>query len=595
MEKILIKTSHDLKNQNSKPKIILGNHCNTYDYNKKILYDFKIETTHYWDDYKVFTKDSKYLEELYAKLLKKLIKKLNEFHNCKKSDCFWEIILGPWLIYFCTNIFDRWKTITNISQQQNISTEINESLNKFQIPETNEEYRKILISETYNHYIYSKILLFLNKYEKSEISFFETKGIFLDDIQEILTTKTNKKLQTIRILKDFFINLTRVFTYNQKITILRTYLGKINNFKINLRLFQFPLIYHNSINSQKLYSNKKREDFIFKFNYQNNFEKFINEEIINHIPKIFIEKFDSLQKHILNSNLPKNPKIIFSTNIYNNTFLSFYTAIKKENGTKLILSQHGGCYGQYDNHWAENFEIKISDKFLSYGWINKTHRNKIIPFGFIKDINNDNQKNYKNNKKLLFIVRSRTKYINKLDSSARSNQSFDYLENSYKFLHNLDYRLKKNTLIRLRDIDLGWAEHPRFSKEFPNFKFDFGISNIFELMKSSRIVVSTSLSTSYLESLAMNIPSLVISNYHLEPMRDQAKKYLQLLIDAKILHFSSISAAKHINNVWGNIDQWWASKLVQDNINEFCNKYAKNICNKETELIKTIKSSINEK
>ena len=72
MEKILIKTFHDLKNKNSKPKIILGNHCNTYDYNKKILYDFKIETPHYWDDYKVFTKDSKYLEELYAKLLKKL-------------------------------------------------------------------------------------------------------------------------------------------------------------------------------------------------------------------------------------------------------------------------------------------------------------------------------------------------------------------------------------------------------------------------------------------------------------------------------------------------------------------------------------------
>ena len=112
-------------------------------------------------------------------------------------------------------------------------------------------------------------------------------------------------------------------------------------------------------------------------------------------------------------------------------------------------------------------------------------------------------------------------------------------------------------MVRLRDNDLGWAEHPRFLKEFPNLEYDFGVNNIFKLMDSSRIVVFTSLSTSYLESLMMNIPTVVISNYNLEPMRKDAKEYLNLLIQSKILHFSPESAAKHIEQVWENIEEIW--------------------------------------
>ena len=110
--------------------------------------------------------------------------------------------------------------------------------------------------------------------------------------------------------------------------------------------------------------------------------------------------------------------------------------------------------------------IKISNKFLTYGWENLKYENKTYPFGIIKNINLSYGKNFKNNDKLLFIVRSRAKFINKLDSSARSNQSYDYLNNCYNFLHRLNKSLKEKTLVRLRDIDLGWAEHPRFLKEF---------------------------------------------------------------------------------------------------------------------------------
>ena len=298
-------------------------------------------------------------------------------------------------------------------------------------------------------------------------------------------------------------------------------------------------------------------------------------EILNHIPESFLEKFDDIFNKIKNFNLPINPKKIFVTNFPYNTFLSFYLAMCKEKGSKIISGQHGGCYGQYDRHWIEEFEIKISDNFLTYGWISRSNSEKTIPIGMLKQLDKNNQFSIKNKKNILFIIRARSKYISKLDSGTRSNYKFDYLDNVFFLIENLNKKLKKNTKIRLRDIDLGWAEHPRFKKKFPDIRIDYGTSNILKLMKSSKIVVSTSLSTSYLETLSMNIPTVVVTNFELEPVRIECKKYLDLLIDSKILHLNPNTAIAHLNSIYDNVGDWWFDQTVQNNVKIFCEKYAK--------------------
>ena len=72
--------------------------------------------------------------------------------------------------------------------------------------------------------------------------------------------------------------------------------------------------------------------------------------------------------------------------------MDFYIASKTNEGSKLLIAQHGGNYGQHKGHWGSKHEIEISDKFLSWENI-KT--DKIIPLGFIKKINkiNYNKKN----------------------------------------------------------------------------------------------------------------------------------------------------------------------------------------------------------
>ena len=54
-----------------------------------------------------------------------------------------------------------------------------------------------------------------------------------------------------------------------------------------------------------------------------------------------------------------------------------------------------------------------------------------------------------------------------------------YLNLDFFFLiENLSKKLKKNSKIRLRDTDLGWAEHPRFKKKFPDYENSVLLSSI---------------------------------------------------------------------------------------------------------------------
>ena len=49
---------------------------------------------------------------------------------------------------------------------------------------------------------------------------------------------------------------------------------------------------------------------------------------------------------------------------------SYYVAKNIDKGSKLFIVQHGGCYGQFLFHSEQDHEIKISDKYLTWGWKN---------------------------------------------------------------------------------------------------------------------------------------------------------------------------------------------------------------------------------
>ena len=61
-------------------------------------------------------------------------------------------------------------------------------------------------------------------------------------------------------------------------------------------------------------------------------------------------------------------------------------------------------------------------------------------------------------------------------------------------------------------------------------------------------------------------------NYHL--IRNDAKKFYEILKKAKVFFDDEIDLSNHINNIWHDHLSWWNTEKVQKSIKIFCDQYA---------------------
>ena len=96
----------------------------------------------------------------------------------------------------------------------------------------------------------------------------------------------------------------------------------------------------------------------------------------------YLENFENIGSIVRQIPFPKSPQKIFTTLGINRSSLNDrYIAENVENGSSLILAQHGGVYFQEKPHFPSIYELKISDKYLSWGNVKKT---KVSPIELLK-------------------------------------------------------------------------------------------------------------------------------------------------------------------------------------------------------------------
>jgi putative transferase (TIGR04331 family) len=163
-----------------------------------------------------------------------------------------------------------------------------------------------------------------------------------------------------------------------------------------------------------------------------------------------------------------------------------------------------------------------------------------------------------------------------------------HLEKSFLFTGLLKKEVKDNLLVRLASKDYGWGQNLRWDERFPEVELDQGRANIFDLMKKSRIVVSTYNSTGILETLAQGIPSVLFCDLETAPLRETAIPYYAELKRVGIFHETPESAAEHVNVVWDDVDAWWASSDVQEVVASFTKQY----CKRPNDIVSLLESSL---
>ena len=372
-------TTADEKYWNKEDKILfLGEWCKLFQ-NKEALFELNFETVAYhWSDKNKFQRDYEFLELTYEKYLANLSEKLNQIHGVNYTERYWRIIIGIWLRAFIDALYDRYLSICQASETSLVT---NTWICNTE-PRIQNDYPSFAHDE-YNHYLYSRIIEFLKimPYEKIEVDSKEQIRTTKTSTPSLLTKTLNEakrqfsKGLTTLISQAIAVLLVQVWPWilkrskNRIVFVGNIYLAPLNIIKLQIGLGQIPFIYQGRKLRlpSKPFDKEMRRKLEFS-THGNKFEKVLNSIIVDQMPTLYLENYKFIHDKVMSFS-PTAPKVIFTAFTINyRRFFEFWAAYNAErNGTKLILSQHGGGYGIAKHISLENHFIKCFDEYLTWG------------------------------------------------------------------------------------------------------------------------------------------------------------------------------------------------------------------------------------
>lgn len=559
------------------PILFLGSWCCSFS-RKEYISSLNFDIAHYhWDDRNKLAKDYKNLELIYEFYLEYFSKKLNKIHNQSYSRRYWRILIGPWL-YTCIQVlYDRWYMLystINKSESFNIfsldkefSDLICDDLDAFNASIEKDEWNEVLYSMIVKNFFSKQVTIKTITQKKpttQKINFKRDKTKF-----------TNKGKNLKSLIKLFLNTLSSFFVRRSDVFIIAPHMSYYKQFLLNIKLRQFPALWFRK--SKKIDCDQKP---ILRNNIKTSspgiyedFEDVLDFMLFKLIPKSYLEGFNVLKKLTKSQGWPKSPRYIFTSNAYSSDeIFKCWAGEKVENGSKLIIGQHGGNFGMTPMATHEAHQIKISDKWLSWGW-NDTSEDKIISVGNFKSkIKKSNKRSDGN---ALLVSMTLPKYSYYLYSVPIAGQVASYFEDQLSFADALPEYIKKKLTIRTYPQDREWDQIARWQNRFGNISFDNSNNSLIKSLASSRIFIGTYNATTYIETFSVNMPTILFWNPNHWEINTNSMDYFSKLVDVNILHYSPESAAAHLENIWTEIDDWWFSDDVQKVVNDFTYRYSK--------------------
>ena len=143
-----------------------------------------------------------------------------------------------------------------------------------------------------------------------------------------------------------------------------------------------------------------------------------------------------------------------------------------------------------------------------------------------------------------------------------------------KFIEHLCKEVKAELIIRPYMKDMGWNEAKRFNDQFPEISIDSKSTSWKNVLRNSKLIIETNNQTTFLESIACNIPTVIILQEKYWEMTTEAKQHFKEMEKVNMLFTEAKNAALFINDIYHDPSQWWNRKDVQDVKNKFCEQYA---------------------
>jgi len=494
---------------------------------------------------------------LYDDLLTDLSIALNDFHECAQSKRYWTILIGPWLRLFCNQLMFRWTYMTTATSHFEITdASCNLNIDAEQLrPRNFAEYKKINTDEAWGQYIYSKLWT----YSRSKY------GVDFDDGVPSGLPLVNEVINILRPDPEK--------NPSHKIIIADSYLPRKSELALSL-LVKSPRIRVPRVSAPaEPPDDAARASLKFSRPCRDQLHAVGRALVADQLPSAYLEGYVKLSEATSKLRLDAHPKTIFTSNrhFYDDVF-NLWAAQATENGSRYVIGQHGGNYGSslYTSH-AELHEQQVADIHLTWGWGTLANQ---VKGPCLKMVGIRRTKSQPNGN-LLIVCDQMWKHPRSLFYDVTENSG--YLEYVKDCISNLTDPIRDQTLVRLNHAHAisGSSQSEWWSLHAPEIAVDDGLSDMRALRGSARLVVTTFNGTTFLETLHLNIPTVITWSDSYCKIRDEAKPYFKALEAAGIFHSSAGSFTKHLENNWNEIETWWASNEVQAARLSFCERYSR--------------------
>ncbi len=567
VRRYLVTTADERTWPKDQPVLFLGEWCKLYE-RRHVWTTMDTEMVPYhWDDRKKLHRDYLYLQGLYEELLLELSERLNALHGVNHTLRYWRILVGPWLGYFVQMLFDRWEMIQRAITDHSIAgVWVLESAPDKVVPNDMQCFNRLYAGDAWNEAIYGQLLQGWSTVpiEKVQPAVESPLPVTLPVLTPARRLK-RKLARAVSVVSQMFVREDETF-------FMASYLPITQDLRLQLRMGQVPRLWR-PFPTPKAELDWTQRQWQMGRSDGEGYPAIVRAMIPRHIPALYLEGYAALQSLCYALPWPPKPRLIFTSNSYSSDdVFKAWAAEKVEAGTPLMVGQHGGNYGIDRWNFSEDHECTICDSWLSWGW-DEEKRPQIKPVGNLKMSGVDmgwNPEGY-----ALMVEMAMPRYSYWMYSVPVAGQWLDYFNDQCRFVDALPDNIIRRLLVRLFRQDFGWCQAARWKDRFPDLQLDDGRGPIAPLIEKSRIFVSTYNATTFLESLAMNIPTIMFWNPNYWELRDSAVSYFERLKVVGIFHETPEAAAHQMTRVWDDVPIWWNSEPIQAVREEFCYRYSR--------------------
>ncbi len=532
-----------------------------------------------------------YLDGVYERTLAVLSEKLNAIHGVDYSERYWRILTGTWLKQHIHMLYDRYQYISAALRSYPELTTICLDEASFQTPGTTLDHIELLKGDLYNLQIFSKMMWKLNRQFPKRKADADRHLYLQGSIHKPPVNKT-ASLMKIYLAK----TLSAIGSKGRKIVYHNAYFPRDVQVKLLLKtkLCMSPFFYPDTDLQDRACSQEARDLIKDKSFGENEFEKLLFDFVSEEIPMIFVERYRETKNEI-EKLYPFKPKAVMSaTSWHYNDVFKLWAASQAQKGALLVGLQHGGGYGMLQYWLQERQELRVVDRYYSWGWKRSDSgiRALVRPLTPTKLVGRKKGLEGRKSPSILYDLTTWSRYL--VQFPLTTDYWCRYYQHVTMFASALSERVRSNLRLRPHREDMGWELLERLKDIFPpDVPIETWDVPFLESLENSCLFLCghPTYSTTFLEALYIDKPTILFydPSFAANALHPDAVEYFESLRSAGILFESPVEAARQVNRVHSRVDEWWNELPRQKALERFRARFIKVSGNAVDEWVQELK------